>query len=177
MNTKTPYYSFEILKSMGSLIFIICEQFSVNSHDIVISLNSAKNVFFLMKFNSSRRKPGESKLDLRKVEPQLNRLKNKHYPIKPKTSKGMAAELKKSDAREKFGQTLDKQRQFYIDSVVRSTFSFHLFASLAVISFIKDHIKIGERFYSMDGTFQVVPKGLSQLLIISIQFKSKVGKI
>lgn len=88
----------------------------------------------------------------------------------------MAAELNKADNREKFGKTLDKQRQFYIDSVVSETFSFHVFASLAVISFIKQHIKPNERFYSMDGTFQVVPKGLSQLLIISIQYKNKVGR-
>lgn len=84
----------------------------------------------------------------------------------------MAAELKKPDIRDKFGKTLD----FDIDSVLRPTFSFHLFASLCVISFIKEHIKPGERFYSMDGTFQVVPKGLSQLLIISIQYKNKVGR-
>lgn len=88
----------------------------------------------------------------------------------------MAKELKKPDIQEKFGKTLDGKRQFYIDSVVRPTFSFHLFASLAVISFIKQFIKSGERFYSMDGTFQVVPRGLSQLLIISIQYKNKVGE-
>lgn len=123
-----------------------------------------------------RRSPGESKLDLAKLERQLNRMKNKHYPNKPKTSKDMAAELKKPDVREVYGKTLDKKRSFYIDSVVCPNFSFHLFASLAVISFIKDHIKVGERFYSMDGTFQVVPKGLSQLLVISIQFKSKVSE-
>lgn len=126
--------------------------------------------------NNLRRKPGESRLDWKKLEPQLNRLKNKQYPIKPKTSEAMAEELKKPTTREMFGKTLDKQRDFYIDSVVRPSFSFHLFASLAVISFIREHIKLGERFYSMGGTFQVVPRGLSQLLIISIQFKSKVSK-
>lgn len=125
--------------------------------------------------NNYRRKPVETKLDLGKIKTQLNRLKNKQYPNKPKTSEDMAAELKKPETREMFGKTLDGQRIFYIDSVVRPAFSFHLFASLAVISFIKQHIKPGERFYSMDGTFQVVPKGLSQLLIISIQYKNKVS--
>lgn len=123
-----------------------------------------------------RREPGESKLDLAKLEPHLNRMKNKGYPKKPQTSQDMATVLSKPDIREAYGRTLDGKRPFYIDSVVRPSFSFHLFASLAVISFIKDYIKVGERFYSMDGTFQVVPKGLSQLLIISIQFKSKVSE-
>lgn len=130
-----------------------------------------KKYFFI----KPRRKPGESKLDFKKLEPQLNRLKNKQYPIKPTTSETMAVELEKPDIREKYGRTLDKQREFYIKSEVRPTFSFHLFASLAVLSFIKDHVnKPTERFYSIDGTFNVVPKGLSQLLIISIQFKNKV---
>lgn len=73
--------------------------------------------------NNYRRKPVETKLDLGKIKTQLNRLKNKQYPNKPKTSEDMAAELKKPETREMFGKTLDGQRIFYIDSVVRKQLS------------------------------------------------------
>lgn len=139
--------------------------------NVIYFRHTYKKIFFI----KPRRNAGESKLDFKKLEPQLNRLKNKQYPIKPTTSETMAEELQKPDIREKYGRTLDNKREFYIKSEVHPTFSFHLFASLAVLSFIKDHVnKPTERFYSIDGTFKVVPKGLSQLLIISIQFKNKV---
>lgn len=147
----------------------ICEDLSL----FTIKFWSSHIVFFI---NYRRNlQPGESKLDLKKIEPQLNRLKNKVYPKKPKTSEKIAEELQKPHIREKYGKTLDKAREFYIDSVIKPTFSFHLFASIAAISFIQTYLnKPGERFYSLDGTFQVVPKGLGQLFIISIQFKNKV---
>lgn len=74
-----------------------------------------------------------------------------------------------------YGLTLNEQHSFYVDSVVENHYAFHVFASFAVIDQIKKNIEPGKRRYLMDGTFKVVPREFSQLLIISIEYKHLVG--
>lgn len=126
-----------------------------------------------MKINY-RLKPGELKVKRKQIEKQLSRYKNKSYPHIPRTSEEIAAELKKPDIQAQFGKTLNNGDKFYVDSVVTKRYSFHLFASFAVINFIKKNISPHQRFYMMDGTFRVIPKKFNQLLIISIEYKNKV---
>lgn len=110
----------------------------------------------------------------RKIERQLLRLKNKQYPLLPKSAEAFAKDLKSPQILEEFGNTLDNQRKLYVNSVCTEKYSFHLFASYAVLDTIRKHIPIGQRFYSMDGTFNVIPRMFGQLLIISIEYKNKV---
>lgn len=123
----------------------------------------------------SRRIPGESKLVYRKIERHLIRLKNKEYPRLPHSNEDIVKELKTPHVFEKFGKTLDNQRNLYVDSVVSESYSFHVFASLAVLDTIRKYIPAGQRFYSMDGTFNVIPRLVNQLLIISIEYKNIVS--
>lgn len=80
-----------------------------------------------------------------------------------------------SDIAEEYGFSMNKQHRFYMGSVVKKMFAFHVFASLAVISMIKNRIAPGERSYLIDGTFKIVPRQFAQLLIICIQYKNDVS--
>lgn len=75
---------------------------------------------------------------------------------------------------DQYGRTLNKQYPFYVDSVIKKHFAFHVFASFAIISIIKKFIKPGDRNYLVDGTFKIAPRQFKQLLIISIEFKQIV---
>lgn len=116
----------------------------------------------------------ESKLNFKSCEATLHRLKNEKYPEIPKSHQQIKELLEKPENLEKYGMTLTKKKPFYIGSVVNEKFSFFVFASLLTIEFIKEHIKVGQRFYLMDGTFQTAPRNFYQTLIISIEYKNDV---
>lgn len=79
---------------------------------------------------------------------------------------------------EEYGYTMNKRERFYVGSVIRTVFAFHVFASFSTIKFIKKHIAPEKRNYLLDGTFKIVPspsKLFSQLLLISIEYKNDVS--
>lgn len=121
-----------------------------------------------------RRTPGESKLRFKEVLRQLVRLKGKAYPERPKTNKGIQNTLNNEQIYADYGRTMNKYDAFYTGSVVKAEHSFHVFASQTTIRTIKEHIPPNRRFYLMDGTFKIVPRLCSQLLIISIEYKNDV---
>lgn len=83
--------------------------------------------------------------------------------------------FKKPEIIEQYGQTLNKQHSFYVNSVVHENYAFHVFASFATIEIIKKHITPENRNYLLDGTFKIIPRGFSQLLIISLEYKNDVS--
>lgn len=119
-----------------------------------------------------RRNPGESTLQFMSVERELYRLRDKQYPNIPRTDKDIERSLKDPNIFEKYGKTLNNQYDFYFDSVINEKYAFHVFASLATISLIKDHIAPEHRNYLMDGTFKIIPREHNQLLIVSIEYKN-----
>lgn len=121
-----------------------------------------------------RREPGESKLKFNKIKRQLARWKSKIYPSKPSSQEDIPIILEKPDVYENYGQTMNKAHRLFVGSEVKKNYAFHVFASYAVIDLIKEHISPNERFYLMDGTFKIVPRGCNQLLIISIEYKNDV---
>lgn len=122
-----------------------------------------------------RRTPGESNLKLKNIERQLYRIRDKEYPNRPKTDSEIRTTLKSAEIFEEYGKTLNKQHDFYVDSVVTEDYAFHVFASFAVINMIKEHIPPEQRTYLIDATFKIVPKSRNnQLLIVSIEYKNEV---
>lgn len=121
-----------------------------------------------------RRIPGESKLTLESVERQLYRIRDKQYPQRPKTDEEVKNMFKDIAISEQYGSTLNKQHPFYVDSVIKKHFAFHVFVSFAIIELIKKFIKPGQRNYLVDGTFKIAPRQFKQLLILSIEYKKQV---
>lgn len=109
------------------------------------------------------------------VERELYRLRDKEYPERPQTHEDIKVTLNDPKIFEDYGKTLNKQKPFYISSVVNKKYAFHMFASYAVMDLIKTHIPPKDRNYLMDGTFKIIPRGLNQLLIISIEYKNDVS--
>lgn len=72
--------------------------------------------------------------------------------------------------------TLKGDEDFYIDTVVKPHFAFTVFASKYVIDFINKNIEPNLRSYLLDGTFDSLPDGYYQLLVISIEYKNDVRK-
>lgn len=80
-----------------------------------------------------------------------------------------------SDIIEEYGYNLEHDSRFYIDTVVNPNYAFTVFASQFVIEFIQENIKPECRYYLMDATFDGLPPGYYQLLIISIEYQNDVS--
>lgn len=125
-----------------------------------------------------RRTPGESKLKQAHIERHLYRLRDKEYPTRPNTHAEVKTMFENPKIMEEYGYTMNKRERFYIGSVIKAVFAFHVFASLSTINFIKKNIAPEGRNYLLDGTFKIVPspsKLFSQLLFISIEYKNDVS--
>lgn len=77
---------------------------------------------------------------------------------------------------EEYGYNLDGDAKFYIDTVVAPDYAFTVFASKHTINFIEENIDPESRHYLMDATFDGLPPGFYQLLIIAIEYQNDVGR-
>lgn len=75
----------------------------------------------------------------------------------------------------KYGYSYELDGKFYIDTVLSPNYEFTVFASDYVINFIRENIAPASRRYQMDGTFDSLPSGFYQLLIISIEYQNDVS--
>lgn len=107
------------------------------------------------------------------VERNMNRWKNEQHPKVPATIEDLADAFKKPDIIEKYGNSYEGDGKFYIQTVLSPKSNFTVFASPFVMKFIEENIK--DRRYLMDGTFDSLPKGFYQMLIISIEYKEDVS--
>lgn len=82
--------------------------------------------------------------------------------------------MKNRGIAQKFGKSMNNKHVFYSGSVIKKLFAFHVFASMAIINFIKEKILVKDRKYLIDGTFKIVPRQFAQLLTISIEYKNNV---
>lgn len=78
---------------------------------------------------------------------------------------------------DKYGYNMEHDAKCYIDTVVTPHYAFTVFASKFVIDFIEKNIEPSTRNYLMDATFDSLPKGFYQLLIISIEYQNDVSEV
>lgn len=109
------------------------------------------------------------------VKKTIARKKNKQYPKIPQTLKQLGKEFSKPKILNEYGFNLEGDARFYVGTKITKEYEFIVFYSDYVMNFIKEKIPIGSRYYLMDGTFGSLPKGLYQLLTISIAYEENVS--
>lgn len=116
-----------------------------------------------------------TRLNYKNVTKTIARRKSMGYPKNPKLQQ-MQQEFLKPEIMAKYGYTLDGGAKFYMDTIVESEYQFAVFCSYFVKRFIEENIEIGSRKYLIDGTFDNLPVGYYQLMIVSIEYQNDVSR-
>lgn len=103
------------------------------------------------------------------------RKKNKQYPKIPRTIEQFKEEFAKPQIMKEYGRTLHGDSNFYLGTEITEDYKFAVFYSEFVVNFIKEKIAINSRRYVMDATFDSLPDGYYQLLIIAVEFQNHVS--
>lgn len=94
--------------------------------------------------------------------------------IREQIEKNSLTDLEYSLVRDKEG----KLQKFLNDVVITDKFEYCVFSSPTTISLIKEFTTEDQRFFILDGTFSITPKGVwQQILILQINFGLKVSKL
>lgn len=109
------------------------------------------------------------------VDRSLHRWKNDERPKIPGSIIELQSEFRKPETLNRYGSTYEGDGKFYINTITSEKCDFTVFASPFVLKFIEEHIK--DRRYLMDATFDKLPEGFYQMLIISIEYEKDVSKI
>lgn len=98
------------------------------------------------------------------------------YGKAPKNAKEIEDAFKKSDIFETLGKSLYRGRgTFYNCSQITENYENCIFSSPRSIQLIKENVDEKDRFFLMDATFSITPRGsFQQVLIIYAQFGPKV---
>lgn len=110
------------------------------------------------------------------VERTLRDLRKSKYGRSPVTPEEIAIEFQKDNVLRDLGTSLQRDKgPLYNATQIGDNYSNCIFSSAKSISLVKDHLEVRERFFMMDGTFRITPRGVfQQVLVIYIHFGSKV---
>lgn len=107
----------------------------------------------------------------------LERSKNVIYPKIVHSLDEICKKFKDKSIMDKYGYTLDHDAPFYVGTEETLNYGFTVFKSQYVVDFINKNIEPGSRKFLMDGTFDSLPTGFYQLVIISIEHQNEVSEI
>lgn len=99
------------------------------------------------------------------------------YGKAPTNAQELNEKFKEQNIFESLGKSLHRDRGiFYNCSQITENYSNCIFSSSKSIQLIKENVEEKDRFFLMDATFSVTPRGeFQQVLIIYAQFGPKVG--
>lgn len=129
-----------------------------------------------MKYNWNRSGNVDTNLNFATVKRSMTNWKSINYPKKPNSIEEIQRVFCDPNIIEKYGSTHNGEA-FYIDTIIARDYKFTIFASPNTIEFIEKNIAPESSRYLMDGTFDSLPKGYKQLLIISIEFQNDVSRL
>lgn len=109
------------------------------------------------------------------IKKTLERHKKVDFPEIPISIQNLQTQFQNPDIINKYAYTLDGDARFYIDTVIKPDYAFTMFASYYVIESIGKYIPPESRNYLLDATFDKLPPGFYQMLIIAIEYKNNVS--
>lgn len=106
----------------------------------------------------------------------MRELRKSKYGKPPVSPEDIALEFEKADVLRDLGTSLERDKgPLYNATQIEKNYSNCIFSSAKSISLIKEHLEVHERFFLMDATFRITPRGIfQQVLVIYIRFGSKV---
>lgn len=110
------------------------------------------------------------------VKRTLQDCRKKKYGKAPTNCREILAEFQKPDIFEQLGLSRHHQRGIFFNTVqITDSYENCIFSSSKSISLILENTKEEDRFFLLDGTFRVTPRGnFQQVLILHFQFGIKV---
>lgn len=106
----------------------------------------------------------------------LERCKNTTHPTTDHTLNDICEKFKQIKIMEKYGYDSEGREKFYVGTEITTNYGFTVFKSQYVVNFIKAKIIPTSRRYMMDGTFDSLPKGFYQLIIIAVEYHNEVSE-
>lgn len=112
-------------------------------------------------------------------ERTLRDLRKTRYGKSPSTPHEIEEEFRKPEILNSLGTSLFKESGAIYNGIqLEDGYSNTIFSSPHSIELVKKHLKTNERFYLMDATFNITPRGMfQQVLIIHIKYGIKVRSI
>lgn len=109
------------------------------------------------------------------VKRTLENCRKQKYGKAPTNCEEILREFQRQEIFTSLGHSLHKDRGVLFNTVQKgSTFENCIFSSAKSIALIKDNVDTKDRFFAMDATFRVTPRGkFKQLLIIHARFGKK----
>lgn len=111
------------------------------------------------------------------IKRTLECCRREKYGKAPSTAEEIRLEFQKQEIFEDLGKSRHREHDVFFNNIqIEPNFCNCLFSSSKSISLIREHIREQDRFYLMDGTFRITPRGIfQQVLIIHLQYRQKVG--
>lgn len=124
----------------------------------------------------SRHRDAVFDVEFGRMERNLYRIHRDVMPQAPKTPEEIVKMFSQQNIKDTFGMSLGPHKEeFYKDTVIEKNFAYTIFQSKGICNFVES-LPASQRNYMLDGTFQSVPRGdYQQLLIIYIEYCEHVS--
>lgn len=131
----------------------------------------------LSRWNNDLQCVGPFPKNFENIERTMRDLRKSKFGKSPGSLEEIAHEFNKPHIVEELGTSLHRDKGVLFNSIqIESDYCNCIFSSPHSISLMKKNLETHERFYLMDATFRITPRGLfQQVLIIYVQYGIKVS--
>lgn len=113
------------------------------------------------------------------VKRTLEECRRAKYGKAPTTGEEIQSDFRKFEIFEDLGRSRHRERGIFFNDIhIEANYCNCIFSSAKSISLIIENIREKDRFFIMDGTFRITPRGVfQQVLIIYLYYRNKVSAI
>lgn len=110
------------------------------------------------------------------IEKTLRDIRRTKVRKSPTTAEEVELAFQNQNVMDSLGTSLYGQRGLLFNTIqIHENFSNCIFSSPSSIALVKRNFDIQERFFVMDGTFAITPRGIfNQVLVVNVRFELKV---